>query len=707
MPTLRNSQGQEFEVSDVDAVNMSKADPSLSIVGDVRVSPDEANKAPVSMRGGVVATQAGHAPATAGEEGAYAHAEYLKDKTSSLGAAARGLGSGLSFGLTDYLADPETIEADELHHSGLRTGASLVGAIAPAFAGDLAGLAGLGKGAAVADDALSAERAASSLSSRALFGDGKGASALEKGLARTNAALGEGAEAARAADSAVGLEGLDKAGLKAERETELGRIETERVGQRSDLADDIAAHRQATKDDALFLTTKGLKEDGLNVLGKRTLKADQALDRLLDNPKAFATRPQRALEALQQQESAYEGILAKSDKLKATFAADTSGERMAALDKVPQALERNRALQGRIANLVAEPASVRLKAIGDAEDVLASGGRPQSIAEKMLGGAAYSGVAGFVGALPGVGHMLAPLAGAKASQLVTDLVFGKAAGAIAEHAAQTADTVKAFMAKAAKSPAIATVPVLATKVLRDVSFGAQPKQATPRDTKPAKETLASLYKARSDEIKQQTAYDATGATVMRPEARQAMGARLAGLRAIAPILADKIETTAARRIEYLSSQLPRRPDTGAVQIGPDRWQPSDLEMRAFARKVAAAEDPAGVEKRLVDGTLSPEDVEAYHAVYPERAEHLKQQIMEQLPMLQHSLPYARRLALSMFSGVPVDPSMHPAVLAVLQGHFANEDGSEGGTQAPKPQPAFGSVRADIGTASQQREGAMR
>lgn len=129
-----------------------------------------------------------------------------------------------------------------------------------------------------------------------------------------------------------------------------------------------------------------------------------------------------------------------------------------------------------------------------------------------------------------------------------------------------------------------------------------------------------------------------------------------------------------------------------------------MEMRTFARYAAGVEDPGGIEERLAAGSVTPEDAEVMRAVYPERMAEITRQIVEKLPELQASLPYARRLALSVFSGVPVDAACHPRIMRVLQASFTEEPGSEGGLQAPMPQPAFGSVKNQDATASQQREG---
>jgi len=616
-------------------------------------------------------------------------------ENSGAGAALKaGLGgavSGASFGLLDPYQE-------EQEFNPLASGVGqIAGAIAPAFVGDFGGLAGLGRGAAIADDALTAERATSSLSSRLLYGGDAAAGAAgtaERGLARANAALGEATGAAGAADAAAraGLEGLDARGLRAAHEAELGAIEAGRVPARAALADDIAAFRAQAKEDALFLTTKGQTADGLNVLGKRTLKADRALDGLLDNPKRLASKPELALASLQQQESALEGILAKSDKLRATFAADTSGDRLAALEKIPAALERNRSLQTRIAELTAAPSSARTSAIADAQALLQSGGAPKSMAEQMLGGAVFSGAAGLAHALPGVGSMLAPLAGAKASKFVTDLVFGRLAKTTAAAADRAGAAVSAFLDVGRR--AAPTLGVLATKTLANVAF------APHRGDEPRSADLAGHYRARTDELRSQTVRDATGATVIRPEARAAIGGRLAGIRAASPMLADRMETYAVRKLEYLASQIPTPVDYGALGVVGPRHHTSDLEMRSWARKVAAAEDPHGVLERLAHGSVTPEDADTMRAVAPEMMADVVSQIAQRLPELRASLPYSRRLALSIFAGAAVDPSMEPRVIAALQAPFQEQ------TDAARAAPQFGSVKAkdsDDATAAQRRE----
>ncbi len=72
--------------------------------------------------------------------------ERIKEKSSAVGSAGRGLLGGLSFGLSDRLFDPETIEADIRHHGTART----VGEIGSFFVPGTGGVGLIGKGAKAA-----------------------------------------------------------------------------------------------------------------------------------------------------------------------------------------------------------------------------------------------------------------------------------------------------------------------------------------------------------------------------------------------------------------------------------------------------------------------------------------------------------------------------------------------------------------------------
>lgn len=631
-------------------------------------------------------------------------------------------------------------------------GASLLTRIGRAGAGAAVegGLFGAGSGVsdlALSKDPVTLERAISTIGSSALFGAGTGGVIGAAGagagaaLRRGKQALDEvAAKAAGASDLAGDLAALDAKGLraaeKAERETlrtterteleslkvaektELDTIEATRVTQRKDVADEIKAFRRELKDQKHFLTTKDVElpavegMPGASEIGARAAKSTRALDRLLDNPIALAAKPTRALEALQQHESAMTDLLARADDLRTVFRADTSGTRAAALETIPAALEKNRELQKKLIGLSAKPSSTKLEEIlarradiqsgalrtsQRLDDIAATrdfvaGAKPSMIGN-MVGGTAFGAVAGAVGSIPILGQIpgVAALAGGAAAKLVS----GGIGKALTKQAARTSKAIGAFLSVGAKAAPVA--PVLASKVLASLRFGPSQGAQTGSD-------MAQSYKARVAEIKAQTQYDQTGRAVMRPDARTKVFENLAAVRAGDPVAADRMETLAARRLEALANQIPRRPDLGGVSTGPDRWQPSDMEMRAFARFAHAVEDPIGIVERLAAGTVTPEDATAMKQVYPEMYQQIQTEIMAKLPTLRATLPFQRRLALSIFSGVPVDSSMNPQILSQLQSSFTDEPGSEGGTQAPMPQPQFGSVKNQEATPSQTRQG---
>ena len=189
-----------------------------------------------------------------------------------------------------------------------------------------------------------------------------------------------------------------------------------------------------------------------------------------------------------------------------------------------------------------------------------------------------------------------------------------------------------------------------------------------------------------------------GRPAVKPHVREKIAGSLRAVAAYQPLLADRMETLAARRLEFLASKLPKRPDIGGIPVGPDNWQPSELDMRKWARYVDAAEDPIGVLERVAAGQISPEDGETMRELYPEQLNQFTMQVLAKLPELRQTMRYDRRLALSMLTGVAVDPSLDPRILAVLQQQFSTEE------QAPRAQAQFGSVKStDKGTPSQQRQ----
>ncbi|HEY1554785.1 MAG TPA: hypothetical protein VGF94_08125 [Kofleriaceae bacterium] len=701
---------------------------------------------------------AAYAPlSTPGKVAAQAGAEIREARNQGLGSTAEAAVGGAVSGVTAGLLNP--FEEAQEFHPWASGGGQLVGAIAPALVGDEAGLASLlGDGAAV-------ERGAGSLSSKFLYAGERGAEAGTQAASLEGAMLDGGRaldDAGKVATLPEDLTHLDAAGLRTREDAELERLATKQKA-------DIAAARAASVDDALAYQQKLSDANPYLVTGEGPAsapfaKAGRSIRNALDDVEGLRDNPGSLLKPLRTQAGAIEKTLAEQGDISAKFErvntriADDLGEDLAtlpdsathvelagkaakrygafadvrvgkagtvritrddaqgflgalqrgevqgagqqALGRLGEVLDANKALQAKIKSAVApaagrtELASADLTAIRAAKDALTSP-KSKSLAEEMLGGSIMGHVAGALSGMPIVG----PMIGAKAGRLASDLVFGKLGATVDSAAARSANAAKAFAGSVAASTT--TLP-LATAALARARFAPAAIAKAPETS-----DLAELYRQRTAEVKSQTMYDANGNSVMRPEARQAMAARLAPLRAISPILADRYETIGARGLEYLSQTMPRQPDLGTPLGGTSSWTPADMAMREWARRVAAVEDPHSVELRISDGSLTPEDVEAYHAVYPERAAAFERSLLAEAAKAQKPIPFEKRLTLSMFTGRPMDPSLDPRVLGLLQAQFSNEEGTEGGTRAPVPKPAFGSVRSDLATASQERESAMR
>lgn len=478
------------------------------------------------------------------------------------------------------------------------------------------------------------------------------------------------------------------------------------------LSESFAARRAAKPTASATLDVPPELAREFRDIGKLTFEADKKLDRLLRNPKRLAAKPWLAEDALQQSEAALERLQAVAPELKQRMAADlgSSGQREAALDQLDAFVERNRQLQAKVSALTPEslggkwkPSSAMLEAIDTAEDALKSTPKT-SLLQEAATGFAMGAMAGVVpgGPLAAAAAYVAP----RVARRLTDLVFGRIRRAAITSGARTERAVAAFtdVGRRGRPAALPTATAILGGAKLDPPTPPPRGQRAPKpDTSKKVSPLANAYRARADELRQYVALAPDGMLRVSPAGRQAIARELAGVAAVAPLLADKLETLFARRLEFLAGKLPRRPDLG-MQIGPDNYIPSTMEMRSLARFWEAADNPSGVEDRLADGTISPEDAEAYRNLYPERLADLTRQVVERLPELRQTLPQQRQLALSILTGVPVHPALEPSILRILQEQHTMEEGTEGGTTAPQAQPQFGSVTAEQPTRAQQRMG---
>jgi hypothetical protein len=440
-------------------------------------------------------------------------------------------------------------------------------------------------------------------------------------------------------------------------------------------------------------------------LKRRSIKATKELSTHTDAPEFLAAKPWQAEKQLEIQRAAFKEMLAEAPKLRQELAeaGRAGGRRWQALDKLEDLYRRNEQIREGVRAL----------------EAATEAGKSRGLAQQLLEGAAFvvaTKAASFLGPL-------APIVGAKASKMMSDIVFQKGmSGAFASAAAngtarlaKIADLIASpkvikaaapigYLASARYAPPPAPIgkPTGGAELLSEKdgvrvyrSRGSE-IYSVPSDKK------VTTFRERAEEIKSQVGIDLmTGKPKVTRKAREAIGQRLRGMAVMDYKLADAIETNMVTRLEYLAEKLPKRPGT-IRPPGPDRWQPASLERASFERTAAAVDDPLGAAERFAAGNATPEDADALKSVWPEMYRELQTQIASRLGTLRETLPYQKRLMLSILSGQPVDPAMEPRILDVLQGHFTSEPGTEGGIQAPTPAPQFGSVSKPEPTSAQLR-----
>lgn len=614
--------------------------------------------------------------------------------------------------------------------SGL-AGGGIVGGLAGGVAeGSVYGLGNAASQLAMSEDPLTAEHIASAISSNVLLGGGiggiagAGAKLFERGLQIAGDKLAS-AGAARAAVDGLPeeLQGLDDAGLKQAHATakaehaldikaEKASLDEIRANQRAEMANRVQElHENLATDRPIFHALSDNEElnpalkdiDGVSDARVRLAKSYKSMRAALDSPLSIERDPTSLIRPLEQRQVALEALQGKLPEMHAALAGDARANVLehvdAALAETKDQIAAIRYLKespvssGRLTQLLAGD-SPKMEAIAAAREALKQA--PElGLVGKAAKGAAFGGATALAHMIPGVG-IAAPFVGKAVSDAVERL-FQRGAAVVGKVGEKASGAAQKFLA-ATKTLEPYVAPA-ATKVLSAVRFGASKADATEGD-------LVAHFRARTAELYSQTMRLPDGTTVMRPEARAAMAAKFDPIRQVNPILADKIETTKARGIAYLASIAPKKPEAPGLQIGPDNSRPSDMKIREWARAVRAVEHPESVEERLARGLCTPEEANCYRTVYPERFAALQREIFMAAPTLDKTLPMSKKVALSIFTGIPVTPAMEPNVIAVLQSTFDVEPGTAGGTQAPGPRPNFGALGSlkdiDKPTPAQQR-----
>jgi uncharacterized protein (DUF4415 family) len=258
-----------------------------------------------------------------------------------------------------------------------------------------------------------------------------------------------------------------------------------------------------------------------------------------------------------------------------------------------------------------------------------------------------------VSAIPVIGPVLSLFLKARAAMKILGRKGGSigktADGVIASKAAQTRERITKATAelletgaRGAKKAAVMAGPsaLLASKLF-------------PGDGDTKSKDPRVLFDARSNEISR----------AMQPGAvEHAIGDRMQTPNAE---MQDAIIAQTRKGIAFLDSKRPKQTMLPGMLPGDGTWKPSMAAINEFAKYVHAVNDPASVIEDLAKGHLSLEGAETLRTVYPNLFAEAQKTLLSHAATFQKTLPYARRVALSIMYQVPVDGTMTPSHMNFL------------------------------------------
>lgn len=379
---------------------------------------------------------------------------------------------------------------------------------------------------------------------------------------------------------------------------------------------------------------------------------------------------------------------------------------MPAVERVQKAqmlLEENRKLQARLEDLQAKPSSEALRAIENRLDQAKAGVKIPTeremalrahladLQKKDLFHHIAQGIGGTVGGSLGgmlggnVGAMAGAFMGRDFGIQLYERFVKKIKSANSARANAIQDSVKQLFEGTGK--AVKAIPK-ASAIMPSMRYAAPERVEAalgPSTYKPSKNDLVNAFRDRARELNAMTERTATGFKI-RLDAATEIHERMAGVWAANPEVANGIEKTQFRKLEYLASKLPRDPTPEHLQVGPDKWEPSQAQMAQFARTMEVVEHPEKAVQRLAQGTATPDDIDALKSVWPAHYQMVRDLCIRNMNTLQKQMPYQNRLNLSILMDVPADPALTQMAQSVYQkpAQPPAQAGPPPGAQKPMP-----------------------
>lgn len=148
----------------------------------------------------------------------------------------------------------------------------------------------------------------------------------------------------------------------------------------------------------------------------------------------------------------------------------------------------------------------------------------------------------------------------------------------------------------------------------------------------------------------------------------------------APKAAQDARLATARMISFLASKAPK---ATAYAPGMPEVKPTKTDLNRFERYMKAVKDPTSILDDAMEGTLSPEGLEAVRAVYPDVYAHMQSALADQINNAP-KVPYHRKIQLSALLGQDMSGTLNPRLGMMAQQTYlsANEPQLQRGQQMP-------------------------
>lgn len=176
------------------------------------------------------------------------------------------------------------------------------------------------------------------------------------------------------------------------------------------------------------------------------------------------------------------------------------------------------------------------------------------------------------------------------------------------------------------------------------------------------------------------------------------GAMLANLRrelrdVTDPDLIKAAEDLRIRQVQHLNEHAPKGPPPTPLIQRP--WVPTLAEASIFARRLAVANDPVAAIEAVEQKCLTPEAADTLRAVYPKLFAQVQTRLLERSTEIKQTLPYEQRIRMSLLFDVPLDPSLEPATIALLQTAHATPAATTSVAAPPVNQPPVPSTAGPV------------